>query len=217
MYGRWPVASPPCLAKRCLPPLRLITRIVDRLRLDRARALLGQALTIEAQGGLTLPDGHRRTPGGTFFYLLRTSDAVSREEHAYIFPSPSGHPRRTGAGAPPAPPPPPPPTPWTADTYRAIMAALHRLRRPQAVGESCRGPGRRPRGRGHHRRLRRPRPAGGGHRRLRHERHHQASASDQTRCPGDDTVRATGAEISPRFRRGVVLRRKACATRGRTV
>ncbi len=97
---------------------------LHRLRLDRARALLGQALTIEAQGGLTLPDGHRRTPGGTFFYLLRTSDAVSREEHAYIFPSPSGHPRRTGAGAPPAPPPPPPPTPWTADTYRAIMAAL---------------------------------------------------------------------------------------------
>jgi len=50
------------------PPIRLITRVVDRLGPDRARAVLGQALTIEAQGGLTLPDGHRRTPGGTFLY-----------------------------------------------------------------------------------------------------------------------------------------------------
>jgi len=32
------------------PPLRLITRVVDRLGPARARALLGQALTVEAQG-----------------------------------------------------------------------------------------------------------------------------------------------------------------------
>jgi len=93
------------------PPLRLITRMVDRLGPDRARALLGQALTVEAQGGLTLPDGTRRTPGGVFFYLVRTSDEVSREDRAYIFRPPSGHPKRTGAGTTPAPTPPRPPTP----------------------------------------------------------------------------------------------------------
>ena len=76
------------------PPIRLITRVVDRFGPDRARAVLGQALTIEAQGGLTLPDGHRRTPGGTFLYLVRTSDEVSREDKAYIFPRYGGRPMR---------------------------------------------------------------------------------------------------------------------------
>jgi len=106
------------------PPIRIITRAVDRLGPDRTRALLGQALTVEAQGGLTLPDGHRRTPGGVFFYLVRTSDEVSREDRAYIFRPSSGHPKRTGAGTTPAPTPPRPPTPWTNNTYREIMAAL---------------------------------------------------------------------------------------------
>ena len=68
------------------PPLRIITRVVDRLGPDRARALLGQALTVEAQGGLTLPDGTRRTPGGVFFFLVRTSDTISRADKEYIFP-----------------------------------------------------------------------------------------------------------------------------------
>jgi hypothetical protein len=106
------------------PPSRTITRAVDRLGPERTRALLGQALTVAAQGGLTLPDGHRRTPGGTFFYLMRTSDAVSPEDRAYIFPPPSGRPKRTRAGATSAPPPSRPPTPWTDNTYREIMAAL---------------------------------------------------------------------------------------------
>ena len=106
------------------PPIRLITRAVDRLGPERARALLGQALTVEAQGGLTLPDGHRRTPGGTFFYLMRTSDEVSREDRAYIFPPPSGRPKRMGPGTPPAPTPPRSPTLWTDNTYREIMVAL---------------------------------------------------------------------------------------------
>jgi len=65
------------------PPTRTITRAVDRLGPARARALLGQALTVEAQGGLTLPDGHRRTPGGVFFHLVRTSDAISWENKDY--------------------------------------------------------------------------------------------------------------------------------------
>jgi len=106
------------------PPLRIITRVVDRLGPDRARALLGQALTVEAQDGLTLPDGTRRTPGGTFFYLVRTSDTITRADKEYIFP------RRaitTGgaaaAGSTPAPAPPAPLT-WTDETIRALAPQL---------------------------------------------------------------------------------------------
>jgi len=106
------------------PPFRIITRVVDRLGPARARALLGQALTVEAQGGLTLPDGTRRTPGGVFFALVRTSDEVSRADKEYIFP------RRaitTGgavaARSAPAPAPPAPLT-WTNETYRALAPQL---------------------------------------------------------------------------------------------
>jgi len=109
------------------PPIRLITRVVDRLGPDRARAFLGQALTIEAQGGLTLPGGHRRTPGGTFLYLVRTSDEVNREDKAYIFPK-AGHPTRaagrgTAASAPPVPAA-SAPVAWTDETYRALAPQL---------------------------------------------------------------------------------------------
>jgi len=79
------------------PPIRTTTRAVDRLGPERARAVLGQALTVEAQGGLTLPDGHRRTPGGVFFYLVRTSDAISREDKDDIFPPQFGRNGRTKA------------------------------------------------------------------------------------------------------------------------
>jgi len=58
------------------PPIRTITRAVDRIGPDRMRAVLGQALTVEAQGGLTLHDGRRRTPGGVFFPLVRASDEI---------------------------------------------------------------------------------------------------------------------------------------------
>jgi hypothetical protein len=108
------------------PPIRLITRIVDRLGPARARALLGQALTVEAQGGLTLPDGTRRTPGGVFFYLVRTDEAVSRADKASIFPRHGGRPVQAGgAGASaPSPPPLPPPATWTDDDDRAINQHL---------------------------------------------------------------------------------------------
>ena len=109
------------------PPIRIITRAVDCLGPPRARALLGQALTVEAQGGLMLPDGARRTPGGVFFYLVRTDEAVSRADKAYIFPHQGGRPVQAGgAGASaPSPPPPLPPAAWTDDDYRAINQHLH--------------------------------------------------------------------------------------------
>jgi hypothetical protein len=100
--------------------------MVDRLGPARARALLGQALTVEAQGGLTLPDGHRRTPGGVFFYLVRTSDAISREDKDYIFPRQGGRPRRAAGDATPATPTPAatPVLAWTDETFRALAQQL---------------------------------------------------------------------------------------------
>jgi len=71
--------------------IRLITRAVDRLGHERARPMLGQALTIAASGGLTLPDGHRRTPGGVFFHLVRASDAISRVAQPLSGPQRRGH------------------------------------------------------------------------------------------------------------------------------
>jgi len=108
------------------PPIRLITPAVDRLGPDRARALLSQALTVEAQGGLTLPDGRRRTPGGVFFHLVRTSDAISREDKDDIFPRQGGHPKRAGGTGTPAAPAPAAPAPvaWTDATFRALARQL---------------------------------------------------------------------------------------------
>jgi len=108
------------------PPLRIITRVVDRLGPARARALLGQALTVEAQGGLTLPDGTRRTPGGTFFFLVRTSDTITRADKEYIFPRravTTGGAAAVGGGSTPAPASPAPLT-WTDETIRALMPQL---------------------------------------------------------------------------------------------
>jgi len=105
------------------PPIRFITRVVDRLGPDRARAFLGQTLTIEAQGGLTLPDGHRRTPGGAFLYLVRTSNEVSREDKAYIFPRHGGRPLKVGGSGTPASAMLALVT-WTDETFRALAPQL---------------------------------------------------------------------------------------------
>lgn len=49
-----------------------IERIVQQLGVESVQAFLQEALGIEAQGGMMLPDGsRRRTPGGVFFYLVK--------------------------------------------------------------------------------------------------------------------------------------------------
>jgi len=54
-------------------PYALIRRAVKILGTDQALAFLDEALSIEAGEGLMLPDGsRRRTPGGVFFFLIRT-------------------------------------------------------------------------------------------------------------------------------------------------
>ena len=54
-------------------PQEQIRRIVERLGAEAALTLLRETLEIEAQGGMLLPDrSRRRTPGGVFFYLVRS-------------------------------------------------------------------------------------------------------------------------------------------------
>jgi len=109
------------------PPIRTITRVVDRLGADRARALLGQALTSEASGGVLLPDGRRRTPGGTFLFLVRTAPDLSPDDRAYIFPKAGYHARGAGRATPTsATPTPAAPAPvaWTDDTYHTLAQQL---------------------------------------------------------------------------------------------
>lgn len=60
------------LGERATPPVLQIRRIVKVLGVERAQAFAGEALAVEAQGGLLVPDGsRRRTPGGVFFHLVK--------------------------------------------------------------------------------------------------------------------------------------------------
>jgi hypothetical protein len=111
-------------------PLGQVGRVVGRLGAERARAFLARTQDIEAAGGLMLPDGsRRRTPGGTFFHLVRTSDEVSRDDRTSIFPPLSKRPKKTAGGNASATPAlagatAPTPAAWTDDIYREMMAAL---------------------------------------------------------------------------------------------
>jgi len=72
-------------------PAGLIARALRLLGAERVQAIVARALEVEAAGGMLLPDGsRRRTPGGVFFYLLRTT--VGQKEWYRIFrPQTTGH------------------------------------------------------------------------------------------------------------------------------
>ncbi len=54
-------------------PQQTIWRTVRTLGPERAQAFVAQALEVEANGGMLIPDGSRKcTLGGIFFYLVRT-------------------------------------------------------------------------------------------------------------------------------------------------
>src|SRR5438552_2270821 len=86
------------------PNTALLSKVLRLLGQERCRALLTDALTTEASGGLLTKDGtRRRTPGGTFFQLVR--DQCTKEERARLFPYvPAKKSPRPGPWAPPVQP-----------------------------------------------------------------------------------------------------------------
>lgn len=67
------------------PLLRQVLRVLGA---DRTTLLLTEALQLEAAGGLLTHDGtRRRTPGGTFFQLVRQQ--ASPTERRRLFPRPA--------------------------------------------------------------------------------------------------------------------------------
>ena len=72
-------------------PAGLIARALRLLGEERVQAIVARALEVEAAGGMMLPDGsRRRTVGGVFFYLLRTT--IGQKEWYRIFrPQTTGH------------------------------------------------------------------------------------------------------------------------------
>jgi len=72
-------------------PAGLIARALRLLGEERVRATVARALEVEAAGGMMVPDGsRRRTPGGVFFYLLRT-DVGQKEWYRIFRPQTTGH------------------------------------------------------------------------------------------------------------------------------
>jgi hypothetical protein len=86
------------------PNTALLAKVLRLLGQERCSAILTDALTTEASGGMLTKDGtRRRTPGGTFFHLVR--DQCTQEERARLFPYvPSQKPLRPGQSAQPAHP-----------------------------------------------------------------------------------------------------------------
>ncbi len=107
-----------------------IWRCVRTLGPERAQAFVAQALEVEANGGLLVPDGsRRRTPGGVFFYLVRTQ-VSDREAIAINVMWRSKQQRKklglapTKTATPSTPPVPPPLPPFVWDEADPIIAEL---------------------------------------------------------------------------------------------
>jgi PHAX RNA-binding domain-containing protein len=81
------------------PNTVLLSKVLRLLGQERCSAILTDALATEASGGMLIKDGtRRRTPGGTFFQLVR--DQCTKQERARLFPyQPSKKPQRPGQSA----------------------------------------------------------------------------------------------------------------------
>jgi phosphorylated adapter RNA export protein len=68
------------------PATKLIRQIVQVLGTEQALSYLQQSREIEKAGGMLIMNGkRRRTPGGTFFYLVRST--CSQEQVSRIWPN----------------------------------------------------------------------------------------------------------------------------------
>src|SRR5262249_44542850 len=86
------------------PNPALLSTVLRVLGQARCSAIFTDALTAEGSGGMLTKDGtRRRTPGRTFFHLVR--DQCTKEERTRLFPYvPSKRPQRPGPSAQPAQP-----------------------------------------------------------------------------------------------------------------
>jgi hypothetical protein len=99
--------------------LEQLRKVVEVIGVERASEFFQKTLEAEANGGLMVRKGdRRRTPGGVFFYLVRTG--VAPAERKQIFPNfnAAGEPRGSGQ------PQPPPPEPLNWQEARAIAVKL---------------------------------------------------------------------------------------------
>ena len=77
-----------------------IKRIVKTIGEERALAILQQALEIEEQGGLMLPDGsRRRTPGGVFFHLVKEQTTLEERRQVWFYQGRAKATQQTGQGS----------------------------------------------------------------------------------------------------------------------
>ncbi|GAB4430985.1 MAG: hypothetical protein Kow0031_12040 [Anaerolineae bacterium] len=82
-------------------PLQTLNRVVYVLGEERALALLAEAQRVEADGGMLTDDGQqRRTPGGTYFKLVK--EKVNGQERGRIFTPPKAKPKAKLKLEPPA-------------------------------------------------------------------------------------------------------------------
>ncbi len=96
---------------------RQIVRALRVIGEERTRAVVAQALDVEASGGLMLPDGsRRRTRGGVFFHMLR--HGVDRQERYRIF-QPRDARQKASEASPRAQAPQPAVAPFDWATFRA--------------------------------------------------------------------------------------------------
>ena len=80
-----PLTAPQLAEMLHEPNTALLAKVLRVLGPERCRAILTDVLTTEASGGMLTKDGtRRRTPGGTFFHLVR--DQCTKEERARLFP-----------------------------------------------------------------------------------------------------------------------------------
>jgi len=70
------------------PKKALLAKVLRTLGQERCQTIFANTLSIERTGGMLVQAGdRRRTPGGTFFHLVRQQ--CSKQERARLFPYPS--------------------------------------------------------------------------------------------------------------------------------
>jgi hypothetical protein len=83
------------------PKKALLTKVLRTIGPERYAAIFAETLTIEANRGLLVQAGdRRRTPGGTFFHLVRQQ--CTRQERARLFPNKPATPPMSTRGRQPS-------------------------------------------------------------------------------------------------------------------